>query len=54
MLAKCFISDLEGTLVRFKNRARLVIFVALIGQSVAAEVDVRDVEPVGSSRRVAA
>jgi transcription antitermination factor NusG len=48
------LQDLEGTLVRFKNRARLVISVALIGQSVAAEVDVRDVEPVGSSRRVAA
>ena len=48
------LKDLEGTLVRFKNRARLVISVALIAQSVAAEVDIRDVEPVGSSRRVAA
>ena len=44
------LQDLEGTLVRFKNRARLVISVALIGQSVAAEVDIRDVERVGSSR----
>ena len=48
------LKDLEGTLVRFKNRARLVISVALIAQSVAAEVDIRDVEPVGGSRRVAA
>ena len=48
------LKDLEGTLVRFKNRARLVISVALIAQSVAAEVDIRDVEPVGSTRRVAA
>ena len=48
------LQDLEGTLVRFKNRARLVISVALIAQSVAAEVDIRDVEPVGNSRRVAA
>ena len=48
------LKGLEGTLVRFKNRARLVISVALIAQSVAAEVDIRDVEPVGSSRRFAA
>jgi len=50
------LQDLEGTLVRFKNRARLVISVALIAQSVAAEVDVRDVEPVANSqpRQVAA
>src|ERR1022692_2435345 len=48
------LKDLEGTLVRFKNRARLVISVALIAQSVAAEVGMRVVEPVGSSRRVAA
>ena len=44
------LQDLEGTLVRFKNQARLVISVALIAQSVAAEVDIRDVEPVGNSR----
>lgn len=44
------LQGLEGTLVRFKNQVRLVISVSLIAQSVAAEVDIRDVEPVGSSR----
>jgi len=44
------LKDLEGTLVRFKNHARLVIAVSLIEQAVAAEVDIRDVEPVKSGR----
>jgi transcriptional antiterminator NusG len=44
------LKDMEGTLVRFKNRVRLVISVALIAQSVAAELDIGDVEPVGNSR----
>jgi len=44
------LKDLEGTLVRIKNQDRLVISVSLIAQSIAAEVDILDVEPVGSSR----
>lgn len=35
---------LEGFLIRVKNRARLVISVNLIAQSVAAEIDIADVE----------
>ena len=37
---------LEGFLVRIKNEARLVISVNLIGQSVAAEIDAAQAEPV--------
>lgn len=36
--------DVEGLLVRIKNRTRLVLSVALLSQSVATEIDVRDVE----------
>jgi transcription antitermination factor NusG len=36
---------LEGLLIRVKNQARLVISVNLIAQSVAAEIDITDVEP---------
>ena len=39
------LAGLEGFLVRVKNRARLVITVNLIAQSVATEVDIADVEP---------
>jgi len=40
---------LEGILVRIKNRARLVVSVNLIMQSVAAEVEIGHVEPIPSS-----
>jgi transcription antitermination factor NusG len=50
------LKDLEGALVRIKNQDRLVISVSLIAQSIAAEVNIRDVEPVGArpSRQFAA
>jgi transcription antitermination factor NusG len=41
---------LEGLLVRVKNQTRLVISVSLLSQSVAAEVDARDVEPINKNR----
>jgi transcription antitermination factor NusG len=40
------LKDLEGVLIRFKNRTRLVLSINLLAQSVAAEVDVADVEPI--------
>ncbi len=40
----------EGTLVRVKNRARLVVSVTLLARSVAVEIDVADIEPVLRSR----
>jgi transcription antitermination factor NusG len=43
------LANLEGILVRVKNEARLVISIPLLSQSVAAEVDARDVEPLKSS-----
>jgi transcription antitermination factor NusG len=39
------LQGLEGYLVRFKGDARLVISVSALAQSVAAELDARDVEP---------
>jgi transcription antitermination factor NusG len=49
------LEGLEGLLVRFKNECRLVLSVDLLRQSVAMEVDVRDVEPAGAmtERRIA-
>ncbi|HVO96535.1 MAG TPA: UpxY family transcription antiterminator [Bryobacteraceae bacterium] len=51
------LKGIEGFLVRFKNQFRLVLTVELLNQSVATEVDVQDVEPLGSSlvdqRRIA-
>ena len=43
------LKDLQGFLVRVKNQARLIISIDLLAQSVAAEVDVRDVEPVAAA-----
>jgi transcription antitermination factor NusG len=38
------LQGLEGYLVRFKGRARLVMSVSVLAQSVAAELDLRDVK----------
>jgi transcription antitermination factor NusG len=43
------LKDLQGFLVRVKNQVRLIISIDLLAQSVAAEVDVRDVEPVAAA-----
>jgi hypothetical protein len=45
-VARGALSGLEGTLVRTKKQARLVISVPLLNQSVAAEVSATDVEPL--------
>jgi transcription antitermination factor NusG len=42
------LQDLRGFLVRVKNQTRLIISIDLLAQSVATEVDVDDVEPVGA------
>lgn len=51
------LKGIEGFLVRFKNQFRLVLSVELLSQSVATEVDIQDVEPLGCSlmdqRRIA-
>jgi transcription antitermination factor NusG len=44
------LQDLEGMLVRIKNQTRLVLSVTLISQSVAAEVNLRDVAPAPGGR----
>jgi len=44
------LKDLEGLLVRFKNGYRLVLSVDMLCQSVATEVDINDIEPLGFSR----
>jgi transcription antitermination factor NusG len=41
------LAGLEGTLVRTKRQARLVITIPLLGQSIAAEVTAADVEAIG-------
>jgi len=38
--------DLEGQLVRVKNQTRLVLSIALLSQSVATEIDIRDAEVI--------
>jgi len=45
--------DVEGLLVRVKNKTRLVLSVALLSQSVATEIDLADVEVVRAARRQA-
>jgi hypothetical protein len=40
------LQGLEGFLRRVKNQSRLVISIHLISQSVAADVDSHDVQPV--------
>ncbi|HUQ93582.1 MAG TPA: UpxY family transcription antiterminator [Bryobacteraceae bacterium] len=43
------LKGLSGLLDRFKNNTRLVLSVSLLSQSVAAEVDISDVEYVGQA-----
>jgi transcription antitermination factor NusG len=43
------LKGIEGLLVEFKNRGRLVVSVNLLSQSVATEVDLRDVALVRSA-----
>ncbi len=43
------LKDLEGLLVRIKNGYRLVLSVDMLCQSVATEVDMNDIEPLGFS-----
>jgi transcription antitermination factor NusG len=38
--------DVEGLLVRVKNNTRLVLSITLLSQSVATEIDIRDVEVI--------
>lgn len=40
------LKSVEGRLVRIKNEARLVLTISMLSQSVAAEIDLRDVEVV--------
>jgi hypothetical protein len=40
------LAGISGYLVRFKNNARLVLSLDLLSQSVAAEVDLRDADPI--------
>jgi transcription antitermination factor NusG len=40
------LKDIEGVVLRFKNQDRLVLSVNLLAQSIAAEIDVADVEAV--------
>jgi transcription antitermination factor NusG len=44
------LKGVEGVLVRMKNQARLVLSVSLLSQSIAAEVDVQNVEVIHSRR----
>lgn len=46
------LAGIEGRLVRLKNQARLVLSVELLAQSVATEVEARDVEPAPEPRPV--
>lgn len=43
------LKDIEGHLVRLKNDTRLVVSIALLTQSVATEIDIRDVEVIRAS-----
>ena len=43
------LQDLEGSLIRIKNQARLVVSINLLSQAIAMEIDVRDVEPVSGN-----
>jgi transcription antitermination factor NusG len=45
------LAGVEGRLVRFKNDMRLVVSIDLLSQSVATEIDARNVEPVPEPRR---
>jgi transcription antitermination factor NusG len=45
------LAGVEGRLIRMKNRARLVLSVDLLSQSVSTEVDARDVERAPEPRQ---
>jgi transcription antitermination factor NusG len=45
--------DLEGILLSFKNRTRIIVSVTLLQRSVAAEVDIADVTPVAKASEAA-
>ena len=45
------LEGMEGILLRKKNNLRVVLTVALIKQSVAVEVDARDIEPVATRQQ---
>ena len=42
-------ADMVGVLDRHKNGLRVVIRLEMIGRSVAVEVDLTDIEPVGTA-----
>jgi transcription antitermination factor NusG len=44
------LEGIDGVLIRFKNQARLVVSIPLLGKAIAAEIDVRDVEVLASGR----
>ncbi len=43
------LQDVEGLLIRVKNRTRLVLSVTLLSQSVATEIDITDVQVMRSA-----
>ena len=45
------LQGVEGQLMRFKTGTRLVVSIQLLRQSIAAEVDARDVEPICQAGR---
>jgi len=46
--------NLEGVLIEFKKKHRLVISVTLLRRSIAVEVDRMDIQPILSHRSVTA
>ena len=44
------LKDVEGLLVRVKNKTRLVLSISMLSQSVATEVDIRDVEVIRAAQ----
>lgn len=45
------LQGVEGQLMRFKNGTRLIVSIQLLRQSIAAEVDARDVAPIRQADR---
>ncbi len=45
------LKNVEGLLVRVKNKTRLVLSVSLLSQSVATEIDIRNVEVIRAAPR---
>jgi transcription antitermination factor NusG len=46
------LKNLEGLLIRFKNQTRLVLSIALVCQSISAEVEASDVEYLRSAGQI--